>query len=117
MTVHIGDLEFTADVNNEVTADDAGLGEVGRATVEVTLPETYTGEERIWITTDAGTKITVRGTEPTDPSGSSLGSSVGGILAGLLGLGVVGGIVAAVLNFLFPAQTRQAIENFFPFRR
>lgn len=115
VTVHIGDLEFSAPVNNDMTAADNGLGEVGRASVDVTLPETYAGDEPIWVTTDAGTKVAVRGALPgdsTDPNGSALGSSVSDILAGLLGLGVAGGLLAAVLNFLFPAQVRQTIEDF-----
>ncbi len=104
VTVELGSATETAEIDDTTTEADAGFGEVGRATVELTVPEDYAGEPLI-ITTDAGTEVVApvelpddNGTSGADrgssaPAGSSADGFVGlllGALAGLAGaLGVV----------------------------
>lgn len=96
VTVEFAGETYTADIDNSTTATDAGYGEFGRAAVEITVPDTVTGEETMVVTTDTGTEISVpvvvdgqapdTDTPPSDggaTEGSSFGSSggIGALLA------------------------------------
>lgn len=59
VTVALGDQKVSAPIDNTLTAADMGLGEIGRASVELTLPANFTGKEDLVITTDAGTNSTL----------------------------------------------------------
>ena len=58
-TVTLGDATATADIDASTTKADNGLGEQGRATVDIAIPAEAAGEQTLTITTDAGTELTV----------------------------------------------------------
>ncbi|MHA2789098.1 bifunctional metallophosphatase/5'-nucleotidase [Corynebacterium sp. S7] len=78
VTVRIGDTEVSAPIDNSTTDADNGMGEFGRATVEIDLPAGLTGEQQLIISTDTGTQISMPvsfgAKENPAPSGSSLSS-------------------------------------------
>lgn len=90
VTVKVGATTVTADVDNTVTDADKGLGEQGRATVTIDLPADVYKDEPLVITTDAGTNISmpleIQGGKDRPATGSSAGSSEGGVLAAILGV-------------------------------
>lgn len=76
VTVAVGDVSVTENVDNDFSAIGTGLGEHGTATVELTLPTDWDGEPLL-ITTDAGTEILVSLVTVGAPEkGSSVKSSL-----------------------------------------
>lgn len=59
VTVALGDESVSADVDNTLTEEGKGYGEVGRATVELPIPADASGTIELLVTTDAGTEVTV----------------------------------------------------------
>lgn len=132
VTVALGDAKAEADIDNAAQSGDEQFGERGRATVKLTIPEGLEGEQKLSITTDAGTKavlpITLEGAgndeDPKDPenpkdpkdngSNKDVASSVG------LGVGITVAIAAAIAAVIgainlpagaLPAPVQQMIEQ------
>lgn len=76
VTVALGDENATAEVDNTLTADDQGYGEVGRATVQLPIPADATGEVELRVTTDAGTDVIVPVTLSEDGQNGQDGDSL-----------------------------------------
>ncbi|WP_342319467.1 bifunctional metallophosphatase/5'-nucleotidase [Corynebacterium mayonis] len=70
VTVEIGSEKATADIDTSYIPD--GVGEAGKASVTLKVPADSKREERLRITTDAGTDVwlpvTVDGAKPQNPS-------------------------------------------------
>ncbi|WP_175973060.1 bifunctional metallophosphatase/5'-nucleotidase [Corynebacterium sp. Marseille-Q2823] len=132
VTVALGDAKAEEDIDNAAQPGDEQFGERGRATVKLTIPEGLEGEQKLSITTDAGTKavlpITLEGAgndeDPKDPenpkdpkdngSNKDVASSVG------LGVGITVAIAAAIAAVIgainlpagaLPAPVQQMIEQ------
>lgn len=132
VTVALGDAKAEAGIDNAAQPGDEQFGERGRATVKLTIPEGLEGEQKLSITTDAGTKavlpITLEGAgndeDPKDPenpkdpkdngSNKDVASSVG------LGVGITVAIAAAIAAVIgainlpagaLPAPVQQMIEQ------
>ncbi|WP_293775339.1 bifunctional UDP-sugar hydrolase/5'-nucleotidase [uncultured Corynebacterium sp.] len=132
VTVALGDAKAEAGIDNAAQPGDEQFGERGRATVKLTIPEGLEGEQKLSITTDAGTKavlpITLEGAgndeDPKDPenpkdpkdngSNKDVASSVG------LGVGITVAIAAAIAAVIgainlpagaLPAAVQQMIEQ------
>lgn len=132
VTVALGDAKAEAGIDNTAQPGDEQFGERGRATVKLTIPEGLEGEQKLSITTDAGTKavlpITLEGAgndeDPKDPenpkdpkdngSNKDVASSVG------LGVGITVAIAAAIAAVIgainlpagaLPAPVQQMIEQ------
>ncbi|AGF72610.1 bifunctional metallophosphatase/5'-nucleotidase [Corynebacterium halotolerans] len=114
VTVQLGSASVNAPIDTSTTEADAGFGEFGRATVELTIPEDYTGEPLI-ITTDTGTDVVapLEAAELPDDgdNGADNGSSAPSLsseepAAGFLGLitGALAGLAAAlgIVQFFVP---------------
>lgn len=89
VTVRIGDAEASAPI--DVTVLDDEYGTSGRASVDITVPEDFSGAGEMTVTTDAGTEVVVPLVEseaPSDNSGSTPGSSAEA--------GPIGAVVAAI---------------------
>lgn len=97
VTAKLGETEATAKVDNEVTDADKGLGEQGRATVELDIPADLAGEQTLNITTDAGTNVSLPVT--VDGEGET-GSPTGTVTDARLG--IILGVIAAVLVLILP---------------
>lgn len=114
-TVKLGDATASADVDNAVTDADAGLGEQGRATVELEIPADVAGEQTLEITTDTGTVVTlpvsVAAAEkqaeetPADTDKDSASSSSDAPV------GVIIGVIAAVLALILPLALAFPIDS------
>lgn len=114
-TVKLGDATASADVDNAVTDADAGLGEQGRATVELEIPADVAGEQTLEVTTDAGTVVTlpvsVAAAEkqaeetPADTDEDSASSSSDAPV------GVIIGLLAAVLALILPLALAFPIDS------
>lgn len=97
VTAKLGETEATAKVDNEVTDADKGLGEQGRATVELDIPAGVSGEQTLNITTDAGTNVSLPVTvDGEGETGSSTGKATDARL------GIILGVIAAVLALILP---------------
>ena len=97
VTAKLGETEATAKVDNEVTDADKGLGEQGRATVELDIPAGVSGEQTLNITTDAGTNVSLRVTvDGEGETGSPTGKATDARL------GIILGVIAAVLALILP---------------
>ena len=97
VTAKLGETEATAEVDNEVTDADKGLGEQGRATVELDIPAGVSGEQTLNITTDAGTNVSL----PVTVEGEGgTGSDAGKVTDARLG--IILGVIAAVLALILP---------------
>lgn len=129
VTVALGDAKAEADIDNAAQPGDEQFGERGRATVKLTIPEGLEGEQKLSITTDAGTEavlpISLEGNDdskdpenPKDPkdngSNKDVASSVG------LGVGIAAAIAAAIAAVIgainmpvgaLPALVQQLIEQ------
>ncbi|OHO56026.1 bifunctional metallophosphatase/5'-nucleotidase [Corynebacterium sp. HMSC035E02] len=132
VTVALGDAKAEAGIDNAAQPGDEQFGERGRATVKLTIPEGLEGEQKLSITTDAGTTavlpITLEGAgndeDPKDPenpkdpkdngSNKDVASSVG------LGVGITVAIAAAIAAVIgainlpagaLPAPVQQMIEQ------
>ena len=66
--VKLGGATGSATVNNDVTDADKGLGEQGRAKVEIEIPADASGAQTLEITTNAGTKVTLPVTVAAAPA-------------------------------------------------
>lgn len=97
VTAKLGETEATAEVDNEVTDADKGLGEQGRATVELDIPAGVSGEQTLNITTDAGTNVSLRVTVDGERGN---GSDAGKVTDARLG--IILGVIAAVLALILP---------------
>ena len=136
VTVALGDVKAEAEIDNAAQEGDKGFGERGRASVKLTLPEGLEGDQKLTITTDAGTEavlpITLEGKSEekpsetpaptTDPKPSKEASSkFDGSSFGLgLGLGITAAVAAAIATALatvgfaasaLPAPIQQMIEQ------
>lgn len=81
VTVQVGSQSITVPI--DLTVVDEGYGSTGQATVEITVPEDFVGDESdIVVTTDAGAPEEPE--EPNDNSGSIDGSSEAGPLAAVI---------------------------------
>ncbi len=97
VTAKLGETEATAKVDNEVTDADKGLGEQGRATVELDIPAGVSGEQTLNITTDAGTNVSLPVTvDGEGETGSPTGKATDARL------GIILGVIAAVLALILP---------------
>ncbi|WP_288864642.1 bifunctional UDP-sugar hydrolase/5'-nucleotidase [uncultured Corynebacterium sp.] len=97
VTAKLGETEATAEVDNEVTGADKGLGEQGRATVELDIPAGVSGEQTLNITTDAGTNVSLPVTvDGEGETGSPTGKATDARL------GIILGVIAAVLALILP---------------
>ena len=97
VTAKLGETEATAEVDNKVTDADKGLGEQGRATVELDIPAGVTGEQTLNITTDAGTNVSLPVTvDGEGETGSPTGKATDPRL------GIILGVIAAVLALILP---------------
>ncbi|MDN8605832.1 bifunctional UDP-sugar hydrolase/5'-nucleotidase [Corynebacterium ureicelerivorans] len=97
VTAKLGETEATAKVDNEVTDADKGLGEQGRATVELDIPAGVSGEQTLNITTDAGTNVSLPVTvDGEGETGSPTGKATDARL------GIILGVIAAVLALIPP---------------
>ena len=97
VTAKLGETEATAEVDNKVTDADKGLGEQGRATVELDIPAGVTGEQTLNITTDAGTNVSLPVTvDGEGETGSPTGKATDARL------GIILGVIAAVLALILP---------------
>ncbi len=123
VTVALGDAKAEADIDNAAQPGDEQFGERGRASVKLTIPEGLAGEQKLSITTDAGTEavlpITLEGAgndeDPKDNgSNKDVASSVG------LGVGITVAIAAAIAAVIgaihlpagaLPAPVQQMIEQ------
>ena len=119
----LADAKAEADIDNAAQPGDEQFGERGRATVKLTIPEGLEGEQKLSITTDAGTEavlpITLESAgndeEPKDNgSNKDVASSVG------LGVGITVAIAAAIAAVIgainlpvgaLPAPVQQMIEQ------
>lgn len=97
VTAKLGETKAAAKVDNEVTDADKGLGEQGRATVELDIPANLAGEQTLEITTDAGTNVSLPVT--VDGEGET-GSPTGTVTDARLG--IILGVIAAVLALILP---------------
>ncbi|MGV0434113.1 bifunctional metallophosphatase/5'-nucleotidase [Corynebacterium ureicelerivorans] len=97
VTVKLGETEATVDVDNTVTGADKGLGEQGRATVELEIPADISGAQNLEITTDVGTNVslpvTVKGEGETDSHPGKVTDAR---------LRIILGVIAAVLALILP---------------
>lgn len=123
VSVALGDAKAEADIDNAAQEGDKGLGERGRATVKLTIPEGLKGEQKLLITTDAGTEAALPisldgaddGKDPKDTgSAKDAASSIG------LGVGITAAIAAAIAAVIgainmpvaaLPASVQQLIEQ------
>lgn len=123
VTVALGDAKAEADIDNAAQPGDEQFGERGRATVKLTIPEGLKGEQKLLITTDAGTEaalpISLDGDDDAkDPkdtgSAKDAASSIG------LGVGITAAIAAAIAAVIgainmpvaaLPAPVQQLIEQ------
>lgn len=111
VTVKVGNTTAQAEVDNTVTDADKGLGEQGRATVTINLPNDVKSSENLVISTDADPEaeftmpVTVAGgagsdasTETPGAGGEPLGTASGitAFVAGLLALVGLGSMLALV---------------------
>lgn len=113
-TVKLGNAEATAEIDNTAREGDDNVGERGRASVKLSVPEGLSGTENLEVTTNIGTSavlpiqvgeqdggVTTEGSSPSE-------GIVAVILAALVGIvGVVG-----LSPQLLPAPVRQIIDNF-----
>ena len=80
-----------------MTDADKGLGEQGRATVELDIPAGVSGEQTLNITTDAGTNVSLPVTvDGEGETGSPTGKATDARL------GIILGVIAAVLALILP---------------
>ena len=122
VTVALADAKAEADIDNAAQPGDEQFGERGRATVKLTIPEGLKGEQKLLITTDAGTEaalpISLDGDDSKDPkdtgSAKDAASSIG------LGVGITAAIAAAIAAVIgainmpvaaLPAPVQQLIEQ------
>lgn len=120
VTVALGDAKAEADIDNAAQPGDEQFGERGRASVKLTLPEELAGDEKLIITTDAGTEavlpLSLDGNDGSQDGGSAknAGSSIG------LGVGIAAAIAAAIAAVIgainmpvtaLPAPVQQLIEQ------
>ena len=120
VSVALGDAKAEADIDNTAQEGDKGFGERGRATVKLTVPEGMKGEQKLLITTDAGTEavlpLSLDGNDGSQDGGSAkdAGSSIG------LGVGIAAAIAAAIAAVIgainmpvgaLPAPVQQLIEQ------
>lgn len=101
VTVEIAGESFMAEIDNTLTDADNGYGENGRATVEVTVPESATGEQELRITTDAGTDVsvpvTLEGETPGDDNNKpGNGGSSGATGSSIAAVGALLAVAAAI---------------------
>ncbi|MDR7329454.1 bifunctional metallophosphatase/5'-nucleotidase [Corynebacterium guangdongense] len=115
VTVRLGGVTQTAEIDNSLTDTDNGLGENGRATVTLDMPADVVGAQTLTITTDAGTNVSIpvtvaEGQTPgADSRGSSTGSDNFGLVAAVAAiLAAIGGAVA----YLFPAELNAFVSRF-----
>lgn len=105
-TVKLGDATASAEVDNAVSEADAGLGEQGRATVELEIPADLVGEQTLGITTDAGTNVSL---PVTVDRGGETGSDTE--KATDARLGIILGVIAAVLALILPLAFAFEIDS------
>ena len=97
VTAKLGETKAAAKVDNEVTDADKGLGEQGRATVELDIPANLAGEQTLEITTDAGTNVSLPVTvDGEGETGSPTGKATDARL------GIILGVIATVLALILP---------------
>ena len=58
-TVSLGEATAEAEIDNARQDGDDQMGERGRATVELTVPEDLSGEQELKVTTDQGTEVII----------------------------------------------------------
>ncbi|MTD91421.1 bifunctional metallophosphatase/5'-nucleotidase [Corynebacterium hiratae] len=123
VTVALGDAKAEAGIDNAAQPGDEQFGERGRATVKLTIPEGLEGEQKLSITTDAGTKavlpITLEGAgNDEDPKGNGSNKDVASSVG--LGVGITVAIAAAIAAVIgainlpagaLPAPVQQMIEQ------
>ena len=131
-TVSLGEATTEAKIDNARQDGDDQMGERGRATVELTVPEDLSGEQELKVTTDQGTEVIIPVTvaadgnggddnDDTDDSdnGSSLSSGSSDSLLSSVGIGagvivaLVAGLMGAVGTGIItlPAPVRKMIEE------
>lgn len=133
-TVKLGDETATADIDNAKQDGDEQFGERGRATVTLTVPEDFTCDTPLEITTDAGTEATLPLDDATCSAGPGNGepgkgdtadgsslSSLSSLDSGSSkGLSIAAGVIAAIVGIIavvgmnmdmLPAPVRTAIED------
>lgn len=121
VTVTLGDATATAEIDNTTTAEDAGYGENGRATVEIDVPADVQDGQELRITTDAGTEILVPvkvAGEPGTPGQSSAAGSANGLSAGssqFLTIATVLAVLGGVAWFVWPVLSEIASRFGFSF--
>ncbi len=122
VTLVLGGQEYTAEIDNTTTSEDIGFGEVGRASIDVVVPEGVTSLAELAAVAQITTNAERPGqsdspSELSSPSSSSLAdtlkSSVGvenfGVLAAVAAvLAAIGSAVA----LLFPAELDAFVSRF-----
>lgn len=130
-TVAVGSASGSDDIDNAAEEGDFGFNERGRASVELTLPEDFTIDTPIEITTDQGTDVSFTAAElgvtetpddadnPDDPNdtpndGGNSSNALSSAGAGFAAIAaIIAGIIGAIgLNpQILPAEVRNIVED------
>lgn len=112
-TVTLGSASASATISNEAREGDKGMGEIGRASVTLTVPADLTGEQDLVITTDAGTSATLKVNVGGDNS-PAVPTPEANPVAGIVGLIALIGTILALLGLgpnLLPAPLSSFFAN------